>query len=98
MTAGVYICTVFRDRPSELRWLLGPKRVDTSKTTLDLDDTSSLDAALISGARRHHGGRDGEPDLDLYSLTVTGTAGELLEGWRFNPWRGDPAGYAYDVG
>lgn len=96
MTAGVYICTVYRDRPTEVRWLLGPRRVDTCKTTLDPDDPGSLDAALISGARRHHGGRDGDPDWDMYSLTVTGTAGELLEGWRFNPWRGGAQAFAYD--
>lgn len=97
VTPGVYICRVYRDRPREFRWILRPKLVDQCTTTLDLDDPASLDAALVSAARRDRGD---EADMDLYCLEVITPGGQALTDWRYNGWLdGAPGEYgAYGYG
>jgi hypothetical protein len=97
MAPAPFICTVWRDR--DFQWLLGPKRVETFTTTLDLSDPRSLDRALLGAARRDAGD---EADLDLYRLEVQSPAGAVLQDWRYNAWEEDAAvsgypGYPYDV-
>ena len=79
--AGAFICTVYRDR--DFQWLLGPKRVETFTTTLDLMNPRSLDWALRGAARRDRGE---DADLDAYRLEVHGPDGSVLRDWRYNPW------------
>lgn len=90
MTAAPFTCTVFRDR--EFQWLLGPKRLETFRCSLDMRDPRSLDGALLGAARRDAGD---EADLDLYRLEVMAPDGGVLRDWRYNGYFDEPA-YGYD--
>ena len=81
---GAFVCTVYRDR--DFQWLLGPKRVGTFTTTLDLMNPRSLDRALIGAARRDRGE---DADLDLYRMEVRRPDGSMLPDWRYNPWENE---------
>lgn len=94
MAEGVYICTVYRDRPHQWRWLLDPKVVETFKTVLDLADTRSLDSALARAAKRDRGD---DADVDMYRLEVTAPDGTILSDWRYNDWGDQPAPEPYGL-
>lgn len=88
---GGFTCTVYRDR--EFQWLLGPKRVETFTTVLDLRDPRSLDNALVRAARRDAGD---EADIDLYRLEVTRPDGTILRDYRYSGYFDEAYDPAWD--
>ena len=78
---GGFTCTIFRDR--EFMWLVGPKRVETFRTALDLRDPRSLNEAIAAAARRDMGD---DADMDVYRMEIVAPDGAVLQDYRYNAY------------